>query len=225
MKIKKNIKSKQAIFANFHLPTAVQMVLDGYSFSVRDPVHPVVRQHVFVTQLGSKVVLGQSTYERAHGHRLSNGMEIQSFGVEPQNGSTGLLSSDLGFPDAVVALKNDAGAPDNEVFDGLVQVLVIFVKQGKIGVDFSRRREEELTRYAGYRNSGFEDVNPFFEVKLLERFHSLDKGLDVQVVVPDEEVMKGGHLVVPPHFLTKRIFFLRNVGAFQRAVEGDVVRE
>ena len=104
--------------------------------------------------------------------------------------------------------------PHDVVFNGLIQVLVLFVEYGKIGIFHPGCPEQELSGDAGDRYGGLKDVNTFLEIKLLEVFYSFDEWLDIQVIVPDEKVPKGLHLVVSPDFLAVLVFFLRNVASF-----------
>ena len=210
------------VLADSDFPTRVQAVLNGKLVGVRDPVHPVVRRHVLVAQLGTEVVVSESTNKRTYGHGLSYGLEVEGVSVKSENGSTQLLSSDFGLTDAVMTRKDDALATHDVLLDRLVQIFIVLIEKGKIGLYVPSCFEKKLVRNSGHRDGGFEDVNAFVEVKSLELFHGLHKGLDVQIVIPYEEVTEGGHLVVLPYFLTVLVLFFRNVAALKRAVEGLV---
>ena len=73
------------VFADCDLSTGVQSVLNMYPVSMRQPVHPVISRQVFVSQLGTEVVVRQSAHERSYGHRLSYSLEVKRISVEPED--------------------------------------------------------------------------------------------------------------------------------------------
>ena len=108
----------------------------------------------------------------------------------------------------MVTDEDNAGSSYDVSFDSLVQILVAFVKQGKICVLFSGRLKQQLPCNAGNRNGCFENIYTFIEIELLKLLYSLNKRLDVQIVVPYQEVLKCIHSMGFPDFLAVDIIIV-----------------
>ncbi len=104
--------------------------------------------------------------------------------------------------DFVVTGKDDARTTHDIPFESMVEVLVLFVEQGEIGVRFLGRPKQKLSRYSGYRNGRLEHVDVFVEIKFLEPFYGRDERPDIEIVVPNEEISEAGHILVSPLSLT-----------------------
>ena len=178
-------KAIDGVFADSDFSTGVQAMLDGTLVGVSDPVHPVIRRHVLVPQLRTEIIVSPTTHERTYGHGLSYGLEVEGVGIEPENGLARLLAPNLGFSAAMMPGKDNTRATHDVPLDRLVQIFIIFVKQGEIGSGVPGCLEEKLTRDAGHGDGRFEHINAFVEVELLEQFDSEDERLDVQIIVPD----------------------------------------
>lgn len=120
--------------------------------------------------------------------------------------------------------KNNARATYDVAFDCLVQILVLLVKEGEVGILVPGCLKQELPCDAGYTDGWLKDVHAFLEIKTLELFYSIDKRSDIQIIVPDEEIPKGRYLVIALHFQAIGVIVLRDVGPLQMTVEDLVWR-
>lgn len=117
--------SIHGVFSRFDFSSRVELVFNDNPMRLHEPFHPIVGRHVFVSQLGSKVVISQSAHERTHGHGLADGLEVQGIGVEPEDRTATLLVSYPGLTGAVVTGEDDALSDNKEI-------LVLFVEKSEI---------------------------------------------------------------------------------------------
>lgn len=120
------------VLSNSDFSSCVELVLNWYTISLHEPIHPIVGRHVFIAQFWTEIVISQSTYERTYWHGLTDGLEVHGIGIESQNGTTRLLASYPGLTGAGVTGEDDAGSAYDVSFDYLVEVLVLFVKQSEV---------------------------------------------------------------------------------------------
>ena len=119
----------------------------------------------------------------------------------------------------MIAVKYDRRTTANVIFDEVVQIFVLLVEDGKVGL--LRKVVEQVQQgQTGYADALLEHVYPALLIEVKLSVDGLQKGNHVPVVIPDEKVSQGRHVVVAPGLLTTGVILVGNTFFLQSTEEG-----
>ena len=185
------------------------------------------RRHVSVQlgRVGSEVFLFTSSRVPSHRHVLHERPQVQRVGVVPDDrskrssGLSVLLLAYLGVPFLVIAEKNRGSTANHVIFDEMMQIFILLVKQHTL---FLLRKVVEQVEQGqiGFADTLFEHVYATLLVEGKLSVDGLQKGDHIHSVVPYEKVSQSRHAVVAPCLLTTGVILFGNTFFLHSPEEG-----
>ena len=119
----------------------------------------------------------------------------------------------------MIAVKNDRRTADNVLFNEVMQIFILLVEDGKVGLLWKVvvQVQQGQTRYA---DALLEHVYSTLSIEGKLSVDGLKKGNHVPVVVPDEKVAQRRHAIVASGLLTTGVILVGNTFVLQATEEG-----